>query len=79
MFITVVDYNPNWPKKFDVEAKRLEYVLGDLIHHIHHIGSTAVPDLMAKPIEESLESDYDMNLWKTDENKYRIRVEEWNY
>lgn len=37
------------------------------------------PDLMAKPIEESLESDYDMNLWKTDENKYKIRVEEWNY
>jgi len=54
MFITVFDYNPNWLKKFDLEAKRLEYVLGDLVQHIHHIGSTAVPDLMAKPIIDIL-------------------------
>lgn len=36
-------------------------------------------DLMPKPLEESLESDFDMQLWKTDERKYQIRVQEWNY
>ena len=36
-------------------------------------------DLMSKPLEESLESDYDIQLWKTDEGKYQTRVQEWNY
>ena len=36
------------------------------------------PDLMPKPMEESLEADYDVSLWKTNEKKYEIRVREWN-
>jgi GrpB-like predicted nucleotidyltransferase (UPF0157 family) len=48
--ITVVAYNPEWPKMFDQEAKILKEIFGDLAINIYHKGSTSVPNLMAKPI-----------------------------
>lgn len=50
MFIHIVKYNPNWPQEFAKESEKLKNILGDIVNHIHHIGSTAVPGLMAKPI-----------------------------
>ena len=48
--VKVVPYNPEWPHLFDTEAKLIKEVLGDNCVAIHHIGSTAVPGLSAKPI-----------------------------
>ena len=48
--ITVVAYNPEWPKMFDQETKILKEIFGDLAINIYHKGSTSVPNLMAKPI-----------------------------
>ena len=48
--ITVVDYDPDWPRQFQAEAARIRAVLGDNCTAIYHIGSTAVPGLAAKPI-----------------------------
>ena len=48
--VEVVPYNPEWPAQFELEAARLAAVLGDEMIAIHHIGSTAVPGLNAKPI-----------------------------
>ena len=48
--ITVVDYDPDWPRQFQAEAARIRAVLGDNCAAIYHIGSTAVPGLAAKPI-----------------------------
>ena len=48
--ITVVDYDPDWPRQFQAEAARIRAVLGDNCTAIYHIGSTAVPSLAAKPI-----------------------------
>ncbi|MEL6143497.1 MAG: GrpB family protein, partial [Bacteroidota bacterium] len=50
MIVKVVHYNPNWPNEFDKEAAKLVLTLGDIVQNLHHIGSTAVPGLMAKPI-----------------------------
>ena len=50
MFIRVVPYNPRWPKDFEEEASSIQRILGAILEHIHHIGSTAVPGLQAKPI-----------------------------
>ena len=47
--IEVVDYDPQWPKRFDAEAARLREALGDVAVRIDHVGSTAVPGLAAKP------------------------------
>jgi GrpB-like predicted nucleotidyltransferase (UPF0157 family) len=44
-------YDPRWPALFDAERVRLEDVLRDrLVGGIHHVGSTAVPGMPAKPV-----------------------------
>jgi GrpB-like predicted nucleotidyltransferase (UPF0157 family) len=52
--ISVVDYDSSWPVRFDAEAAVLYRTLGHVAHAIHHIGSTAVPGLAAKPIIDIL-------------------------
>jgi GrpB-like predicted nucleotidyltransferase (UPF0157 family) len=53
--VEIVDYDPRWPVLFDEEAKRLRAVLDpSLIVGLEHFGSTAVPDLSAKPIIDIL-------------------------
>ncbi|MHB1505493.1 MAG: GrpB family protein [Sulfobacillus sp.] len=49
MRAVVVPADPTWPERFQQEAVRIAKVLPDLVF-IHHIGSTAVPDLAAKPV-----------------------------
>lgn len=39
-----------WAADFLVEAALVRNALGDVLVELHHIGSTAVPDLLAKPI-----------------------------
>ena len=48
--IVVVPYNPNWPEQFREEASQIAAIFGPELISIHHIGSTSVPDLSAKPI-----------------------------
>ena len=52
--ITLVAYDPDWPRLFGREADRLRSVLGDVALRIEHVGSTSVPGLMAKPIVDVL-------------------------
>jgi len=47
--ISVVDYDPTWPCIFEQEKRIIEEALGDQLLAIHHIGSTSVPGLLAKP------------------------------
>jgi len=47
--IVVTSYNPDWPTLFEAEAVRIQEALGDNCIAIHHIGSTSVPGLAAKP------------------------------
>lgn len=42
-------YDERWPLMFAEEKSRLEPIFGDLLIEIHHVGSTAVQDLAAKP------------------------------
>lgn len=48
--IEIVDYDPFWNEGFLRERESLARALGSLALEIHHIGSTAVPELAAKPI-----------------------------
>jgi GrpB-like predicted nucleotidyltransferase (UPF0157 family) len=54
MPITIIPYDPSWPEKFEQEAGLLRELLGELAVQIHHIGSTSVPGLAAKPIIDIL-------------------------
>lgn len=47
---TFTTYSPEWPREFAREAERLQALLGEEMITIHHIGSTSVPGLEAKPI-----------------------------
>jgi GrpB-like predicted nucleotidyltransferase (UPF0157 family) len=47
----VVPYDPGWPVRFEAERTRLEELLAPWLEQgIHHIGSTSVPGLAAKPV-----------------------------
>lgn len=48
--ITVTPYNPDWPHIFEAEALKIKKSLGINCLAIHHIGSTSVPGLLAKPV-----------------------------
>lgn len=51
MAITVAEYDPDWPLRFMQERAVLEEMLAPwLTGGVHHVGSTAVPGLAAKPI-----------------------------
>jgi len=53
--ITVVPYNPDWPRMFELEKNHLFSCLPhDLVRRIEHFGSTSVPYLPAKPIIDIL-------------------------
>lgn len=45
----VCDYDPQWPAMFEAERLRIQQKLGHLVREIHHVGSTAVPAMKAKP------------------------------
>ncbi|MFO7636537.1 MAG: GrpB family protein, partial [Clostridia bacterium] len=48
--IVLSEYNPAWPEWFAEEKKNLERFIGtENIVRILHVGSTAVPGLLAKP------------------------------
>ena len=48
--VIVVPYDDTWPQKFEAEAKKISDILGDNCIEVHHIGSTAIPGIYAKPI-----------------------------
>jgi GrpB-like predicted nucleotidyltransferase (UPF0157 family)/N-acetylglutamate synthase-like GNAT family acetyltransferase len=47
--IKVVPYDANWPAMFEAEKATIATALGDNCVAIHHVGSTSVPGLSAKP------------------------------
>jgi GrpB-like predicted nucleotidyltransferase (UPF0157 family) len=48
--VEIVPYDPVWPTAYLEEEACIRAALGDLALAIHHVGSTAVPELDAKPI-----------------------------
>jgi GrpB-like predicted nucleotidyltransferase (UPF0157 family) len=52
--IVVVEYDPAWSLEFEVEGERIYRALGELVVKLHHIGSTAIPGIHAKPIIDFL-------------------------
>lgn len=48
--VVVVDHDPEWPRRFEVERERIARAIGEWITAMEHVGSTAVPGLAAKPI-----------------------------
>ena len=47
--VDLVEYDPSWPAQFEAARRDLVEALGSLVVAVHHIGSTSVPGLAAKP------------------------------
>ncbi len=52
--VVIVDYDADWPARFERERQRIGRALGPRALRVEHIGSTAVPGLAAKPIVDVL-------------------------
>jgi GrpB-like predicted nucleotidyltransferase (UPF0157 family) len=52
--VRVVPHDPRWRDAFEAEAGLVASALGDGAVAIHHVGSTAIPDIHAKPIIDLL-------------------------
>jgi GrpB-like predicted nucleotidyltransferase (UPF0157 family) len=52
--VEVLPHNPNWREAFEDESKQVAVALGDNVVAVHHIGSTAITTIYAKPIIDML-------------------------
>jgi GrpB-like predicted nucleotidyltransferase (UPF0157 family)/Ser/Thr protein kinase RdoA (MazF antagonist) len=73
--VEIKPYDPNWPSAFEIEAKRIKEALGHNCLAIHHIGSTSVPGLAAKPIIDMIPVVKDI----TEVDSYNVAMEALGY
>ncbi|MCG1008845.1 GrpB family protein [Salinicoccus sp. ID82-1] len=52
--LELVSYRKSWEDDFNREAKKIQAVFAEELLDIHHIGSTAIPEMVAKPIIDIL-------------------------
>lgn len=76
--IEVVPYSPNWIVEFEVESSLIKPLFAENFIAIHHIGSTAVPGLSAKPTIDIILEVNDINLVdKCNDKMARLGYEAW--
>ncbi|HEV2318595.1 MAG TPA: GrpB family protein [Verrucomicrobiae bacterium] len=52
--LTIEPYRDSWKCEFEIEAAKIRSALGETVVMLHHIGSTAIPRIYAKPIIDIL-------------------------
>ncbi|WP_179134058.1 GrpB family protein [Halobacillus massiliensis] len=52
--VKIVPYSLHWPAMFNAEAVRVKSIFGKEMAGIHHIGSTSIPSIHAKPVIDIL-------------------------
>jgi GrpB-like predicted nucleotidyltransferase (UPF0157 family) len=52
--VELVPHDPAWAETAEREAARLAAVLGEHLLAVHHVGSTAIPGIRAKPVVDLL-------------------------
>ena len=76
--IEVVPYDPAWPRLFDDERELLERVLAPwLAGGIHHVGSTSIPGIAAKPCIDLIAGVQDLDAAKAAFEP--LRAESYSY
>ena len=69
--VTVVPYDPNWPAAFERAACEVKAALCESVLVIHHIGSTSIPGIHAKPIIDMLAVAGDLSRVDADSERMR--------
>ena len=73
--LEVVSYNSNWKGMYKEESEKIKNILSDIIIDIHHIGSTAIPGIKAKPVIDMLVEVKDIEAV----DQYNNKMEEFGY
>jgi GrpB-like predicted nucleotidyltransferase (UPF0157 family) len=79
--VVIFEYDPEWPRRFEIERKKIVGALAGRALAVDHVGSTSVPGLAAKPIvdicltvaDSSVETSY---LGDLEAVGYELRVRE---
>ena len=69
--VGIVSYDPNWKDMYKEESEKIKNVLSDIIIDIHHVGSTAIPGIKAKPVIDILVEVKDIE--GVDQYNYKMR------
>lgn len=75
--VELVPPSSDWPKIAAAETARLKTVLGDALVTVHHIGSTSIPGIMAKPIVDMIPIVTDLASLDAKENEIRALGYRW--
>ena len=54
MRIYMVPHDPQWRQEFQQKAEQIAAALGNNVVAVHHVGSTAIPAIYAKPVIDLL-------------------------
>lgn len=52
--VTLVSHDPRWAALAEAEALRIRRAAGSVMLQVHHVGSTAIPGIAAKPVLDLL-------------------------
>lgn len=79
--VKLVPHNPAWAGIYSAEESKIKDLLGKEVIEIHHVGSTSIPGIMAKPLMSILITVKDLETakkWapKLAEHGYHIREDD---
>jgi GrpB-like predicted nucleotidyltransferase (UPF0157 family) len=52
--LEIIEYQREWATEYEEEAWKLNEIFGEILTDIHHIGSTSIPGMAAKPVIDIL-------------------------
>jgi len=74
------EFNPAWAEQFRTESEVLKPLFGENLIGIHHVGSTSIPGMIAKPeidilVELKPDSDFQSYFAQIEQLGYRYRTD----
>ena len=76
--VELVPHRAEWAKMAAAETARLKTALGDNLITVHHVGSTSIPNIMAKPIVDLMPYVRDLAALDAREDAVRALGYKWH-
>jgi GrpB-like predicted nucleotidyltransferase (UPF0157 family) len=75
--VVLVPHDPNWSRVANEESQNLQKALGMNLRAVHHIGSTAIPDIRAKPVLDLIPAVQSLTALDRDRSDIEVLGYEW--
>ncbi len=76
--VELVAYNPQWARLANEQASKLRCALGASLVQVEHIGSTAIPGIVAKPVLDLMPIVSDLKAADDNSEAVRLLGYEWH-